>query len=1432
MFNLDSFQTQCAHEKLKRGWDYYIDGNVELMSVDAGLYSFEVEGSSVYNVSIKLDGTEVISYSCDCPYCSGLCKHVIACLFFLQDRLSDKIAGKSQELPGFSKNKISGLSEEELYYLCYLAFSGCAIDGRSAIPTGGSFASYTQKKQKELNASLLQSGWLKKTQGYYYHYGSMFLIPAEKCLELLKELLENHPAWVKLFASNRRKDYLADFRVQVVTFLLHGESQLLSVSIPEELLSEPKYDLFDFMTIAIENEPRGAELAAAVNPGTIFMIVNHHWLLGKDGDLGEISLAKDILAKCKRIKGLELQHAGIRRDWFFQTAELMPLVEGTESMSPSIAVKAAILLYEGHLDEAIEAFGACKKAQRRNLGSKLFLNDPISLLLYVVALGTRRSDEDVRQLMLLGQKSRRDLNSAFWPVLSLVDFLKDSNQTIDVALKYFLDGKNSIASAIACIVMNIIGMKGDFSKFDGYEGHALLRSEMSFFLPKVSKGQWPYEPIFHKIKKKERWELVMDELISLASKHDQSAEVEESVERMIYVMHYDDGPVEPRVQNKLKNGKWGKGRVLTMTKYRSGDFPMDEMDKAIYSAWIKGDPDSQWRDDFPSLQLVAPRCKGKGKLYYAHGYSEYDEVEVREEKVFITTMRKDGLIHFASNVPGESLQRNSTLLYEWSADHKTLTYWPLSKEDNILFRGMLDLREIPESAEPRLTELLKALNGRVEVQGDVKGAVQLEKKEGSSVVTVRIEPDGDRYKMTILAHPLQDGSCYFRPGHGNSIFIDSSEGTRFEVSRNLAKEKRNRNKVVGLVSYDILASEEYADLGTIITVGGILALLEKATEMQDVFCIEWPEGVPFSTVAPDSSSWEINAVGKGGWFELEGSFNVSEDMVITMAQLLDLYRTSSGGYVRLSDKLYMKLSEQLRCSLEKIDAASEESKGKVRIPELALSVMQDDIDGEFDFHAPKKLSDLRRKVTEAAGMTFQIPEELHAQLRPYQADGFQWMMRLGYWGAGACLADDMGLGKTVQSIAFLLAHASEGPQMVVAPASVVSNWGDELARFAPSLNVTDLNLCPSDIREERLSALGKGSVLITSYGLLVSESEAVSGIDWTTVVLDEAHSIKNRGTKTSAAVMKLKAAYRIALTGTPVQNHLGELWNLFRFTNPFLLGTYEHFAEKFMGKEDDEASSSRDALKHLVGPFILRRTKKEVVCDLPSKEEIIVPVDLSEEEKAAYELKRRKAKEEIEDSGIVTVNALAKITELRIAACSISLTDKGWKGPSSKLEVFIDKLTSIVESGGSVLVFSQFTSFLEMARSAMEAAGIKEYLYLDGSTPLPKRKKMVGQFQRGEQRIFLISLKAGGLGLNLTGANYVIHLDPWWNPAIEQQATDRAYRIGQRQKVTVYHLISRGTIEEKILRLHKTKRQIADDILDGTNISRPLTADEIAELFS
>jgi SNF2 family DNA or RNA helicase len=359
--------------------------------------------------------------------------------------------------------------------------------------------------------------------------------------------------------------------------------------------------------------------------------------------------------------------------------------------------------------------------------------------------------------------------------------------------------------------------------------------------------------------------------------------------------------------------------------------------------------------------------------------------------------------------------------------------------------------------------------------------------------------------------------------------------------------------------------------------------------------------------------------------------------------------------------------------------------------------------------------------------------------------------------------------------------------------------------------------------------------VIASYGLLQQDVEAFQKIRWTTIVLDEAQAIKNANTKRTQAAYQLQGDFRLVTTGTPIENHLGELWSLFRFLNPGLLFSQKQFGERFQTPiERDNDDKSRHALKKLVQPFMLRRTKNQVLQELPPRTEITLSVSLSDAEMALYEALRQQAlerlSEETADGENKHLQVLAEITRLRLAACHPQLAMPGSALPSSKLQAFGELVLELRENQHKALVFSQFVKHLSLLREWLDGQGIA-YQYLDGSTPMEQRKERVDAFQRGEGDIFLISLKAGGFGLNLTAADYVIHMDPWWNPAVEDQASDRAHRIGQQRPVTVYRLVAENTIEEKIVKLHALKRDLADSLLEGSDVSGKLSAKDMLEMI-
>ena len=482
-----------------------------------------------------------------------------------------------------------------------------------------------------------------------------------------------------------------------------------------------------------------------------------------------------------------------------------------------------------------------------------------------------------------------------------------------------------------------------------------------------------------------------------------------------------------------------------------------------------------------------------------------------------------------------------------------------------------------------------------------------------------------------------------------------------------------------------------------------------------------------------------------------------------------------------------------------------------------------------------------REFETIADSDIPLPDGIGATLRSYQEEGYRWLCLLGKLGFGGILADDMGLGKTLQTIAYLLHEAYDrtqgraGASLVVCPASLVYNWMAELERFAPGLKAAAV-VGSKTRRRDVIAAAGSFDVLITSYDYVRRDIDLLASLSFGTVVLDEAHYIKNAKTQAARSVKRLSAKRRFALTGTPVENRLSDLWSIFDFLMPGVLGTEGEFARRFSTPigNGDEAAAKR--LQGLVGPFILRRLKGDVLGDLPEKNENVVYAEMTGEQDKLYrasasKLARRIAKQLPEDFAGSKLQVLAELSKLRELCCDPSLLYDNYTGGSAKLDTCMELVSTALEADHSVLLFSQFTSMLDLIAARLDKDGV-DHQMLTGSTSKEERMRLVRRFQEGAVPVFLISLKAGGVGLNLTAADIVIHYDPWWNVAAESQATDRAHRIGQTRTVTVFKLIVKDTIEQGILALQQRKRELADSVVGGEALgSASITRDDVLALL-
>lgn len=622
---------------------------------------------------------------------------------------------------------------------------------------------------------------------------------------------------------------------------------------------------------------------------------------------------------------------------------------------------------------------------------------------------------------------------------------------------------------------------------------------------------------------------------------------------------------------------------------------------------------------------------------------------------------------------------------------------------------------------------------------------------------------------------------------------------------------------------------------------------------------------PYQVIEGQIDEWysTIDEASGYDWFGLELGITLNEEkinLLPVLQKLLKKFRITNSleladydnVLAQLSDGRYIQLPAErvrniLSVLIELFDSESLTDENTLLLSTLHATRLADlekacGDAARLRWFGGEKTRQLGNKLAQFKGITqAEVPRELKGELRPYQLDGLSWLQFLREYGLGGILADDMGLGKTIQALTHILLEKSSGrmqaPSLVVAPTSLMFNWRMEAERFAPTLNVLVLH---GNERKQQFDQIAQYDLILTTYPLLLHDKEFLLKEKFHVLILDEAQCIKNSKSQATQIALQLKASHRLCLTGTPMENHLGELWSLFHFLMPGLLGEQEKFNRLF--RKPIEKLQNEERRKHLnkrIAPFLLRRTKSEVVKELPDKVEMIQHVELEGAQRDLYETIRitmqKKVRQEIAKLGlarshIIILDALLK---LRQVCCDPRLlkteTTKKKNAKSAKLELLVSLIVELLEEGRRILLFSQFTEMLALIEDELNKRKLT-YLKLTGKTK--DRETPVKRFQNGEVPLFLISLKAGGTGLNLTAADTVIHYDPWWNPAVENQATDRAHRIGQKKTVFVYKFVATGTVEEKILDMQKRKNAIMEGLFsEKTSEKLRLTEQDLQGLF-
>ncbi|MBD3318236.1 MAG: ATP-dependent helicase, partial [Chitinivibrionales bacterium] len=777
----------------------------------------------------------------------------------------------------------------------------------------------------------------------------------------------------------------------------------------------------------------------------------------------------------------------------------------------------------------------------------------------------------------------------------------------------------------------------------------MLASELNELLARVSgdekarqaaveqRGAGLHFSFLDTFNRRERWEFALEALENLGAGLPKT-KGKAGDRRLVWVLssfgdisdsarfNPEDVVVRPREQCRTARGKWSKGRNLKLYQLfeHLECYPfITDHDRRIVNVTLVREPHlghKRGLNEIDFSEVVVALC-GHPLVFWDYDPETPVEIVRREPHLSITEVKGWRRVCFEPPPP----RREGSVVVTAEGLHLLHVYEYTREQMEVGFI-VGDGLNVPKAGAERVQKVLSLLSGHVNVHTDDTNSLQGERVKGSPVPRVRFRTWDGGYRVAVEVVPGPDGAA-FEPGVGCKIYVTEHEKRRLLIERDLTAEITRAEQVYALS--ETLA--EVRDGHTIPILRDheeILEVLLGLRKMGDRVVVEWPGNAPLVEGETDVSGMHLVVRKNRDWFTLEGELRINENLTIDLGKLLDLFKEDGGRFVRLDERRFIALTERLRRRILEIRSLTRKEKKSLKLitaaalfPDtLTAEVGRADIAEAWDGHV--------EEVREAMLAEYEHPSLLQAQLREYQREGFQWLCRLAAAGFGACLADDMGLGKTIQSLALLLHRAPHGAALIIAPTSVISTWEGEIRRFAPALRLHRLN---DRNRKEIVNNAGAFDVVACSYGILVSEKETLCGRDWATIILDEAQAIKNVSAKRSRTAMDLRAVFRMVTTGTPVENHLGELWTIMRFLNPGLLGTLQQFRNRFaIPIEQNNDTVARRRLHRLVNPFILRRTKGQVLDELPPKTEVLVEVELSEEEASFYEALRKKALDELD----------------------------------------------------------------------------------------------------------------------------------------------------------------------------------------------------------
>ncbi len=1092
-----------------------------------------------------------------------------------------------------------------------------------------------------------------------------------------------------------------------------------------------------------------------------------------------------------------------------------------------------------HLDTALMQYKSALTRYRKQFGKGNYPAE-ISGLLYCVCLYAKGTEADLRQLNSCKKWYDRQFGALSHSSQAVEFLLLSCDSVARLKLSFWLDNLNYLLAnpnaqaPLFCLLLALIKYATD-EQVNQLREHTRLLKQLGEYSNQhqhwlgqqcallthwlINDTPVPEQGLLQHFTRTAQWQRWLDEISQLDSP--------QQVERLVWQLdltHLDLPLIHAKVQKINSKGAWSKGRKVNIDElgYRQYQSLLSEADanlvqvianhsgygykevqatSAVLQALInfnglenqhgeaitltKGEfviDIGQNINDCYQLILQPPITDLDGDFLLTHSHANQYQVFVVDDK---QRKLQRLLAQQPQNLTEEKLPQLKAALHTLSKEHFISSYRSELAEVNNVRQGLCELASVI-----KLTALGVDIN--------------------------------------FYIMPFGVDGPWVEPGMGATTLAlsDNPASTSQVVKRNLAAEKQALTELLATLgevfSHAHAPQQHQLQFYLPEDISNAISQLELAQQTQRLV-LSWDDNAQGMQVAT-SKHLSLNLNDEQDWLSVNGTLSLPSGQVFALQTLLKAPRRGSiiefdGQHSLLLDQRLTNLLNRLAGMQTQADDDASLRIANARALPLYHSAAELG-DAHFGENWQRRLAQFKQPSEPV------IPAHLARVLRDYQVVGVKWLMQLANWGLNACLADDMGLGKTLQTLNVLQMRSDLGASLVVAPKSVCHNWQVEAARFTPTLNIKTIDNAATT--DELLATASKNDLVIVSYGLLPLIGEQLATHQFANIVLDEAQAIKNPLSLRAKAAFSLNGQFKIALSGTPIENHLGELWSLFNFLMPGFLHSLPEFKKRFGNADKNQQQA--DTLKTLIAPFILRRNKHTVLSELPEKTEINLTFSLSEPEQALYEATRLNALEQASQDDSQYITILASLTKLRRACIAPQLLLANSTLPSSKLDTADAIIQELLENNHQALIFSQFVDVLKLVEQRLQQRGIA-YCYLDGSMSSQQRKQQVDTFQAGGAPLFLISLKAGGTGLNLTAADYVLHLDPWWNPAVEQQASDRAHRLGQTRPVTVYRLIAQHTIEEKILQLHQHKQALADKVLSGSSNSGQLSKEQLLALL-